>query len=369
MKINGISSFNKQNNINFEGKRLDRNAVSQLTRNNKYSLSEPNQRYISVAIENLGKVKGAKNINFLLDTAAKNAYKTNIILQDAPKNNWTAKLLAAAAAAIAITPFISDKIKAKLASLSQPQQLNDIEKEILALREQLLAVVDLEQINNELNSTMKDFEKNLDYFIISSETTLKHKKYVLERLNYFMSDDYQINPQLEGKKSRILAEIVNDMTIDVPGNEIPNIKAVNQRQHGICAAISIVRKKIAYEDKPNYVDSILSELDSSPYLTVYDRNELGTGKKTQVRKVPVDFTTALERGYRVIDASTMHWMQVSHMTGKNDIAYKEYVPFDKKNFDVNADFFQNVKINDENVEKAQTYYHALMMARKERENV
>ena len=104
MKINGVNS-NKERNIVFEGKRTDRNAVKQLARNNKYSLSEPNQRYISTSIENLGKVKGSKNINFLLDAAAKNTYKTNIVLKDAPKNNWTAKLLAAAAAAIAITPF------------------------------------------------------------------------------------------------------------------------------------------------------------------------------------------------------------------------------------------------------------------------
>ena len=174
MKINSVNTFSKQN-INFEGKRLDRNAVSQLRKSNKYSLTEPNQRYISNAIENLGKVKGVKNINFLLDTAAKNTYKTNIVLQNAPKNNWTAKLLAAAAAAIAITPFVSDKIKSKMAKLEQPQRLNDVEKEILALREQLLAVVDLEQINNDSKSTMKNFERNLDYFIVSSETTLEHK--------------------------------------------------------------------------------------------------------------------------------------------------------------------------------------------------
>ena len=90
----------------------------------------------------------------------------------------------------------------------------------------------------------KDFERNLDYFIVSSETTLEHKKYVLERLNYFMSDEYEINPQLKDKKSIVIAEMINDMAINVPGNEIPNIKAVDQKQHGMCAAISIVRKKL-----------------------------------------------------------------------------------------------------------------------------
>ena len=39
---------------------------------------------------------------------------------------------------------------------------------------------------------------------------------------------------------------------------------------GMCAAISIVRKKLAYEDKPNYVDSLISELDSSNSSPIVD---------------------------------------------------------------------------------------------------
>ena len=65
MKIQG-ANFNIERNIIFEGKRTDRNAVKQLAKNNRYSLTEPNQRYISTAIEKLGQVKGSKNINFLL---------------------------------------------------------------------------------------------------------------------------------------------------------------------------------------------------------------------------------------------------------------------------------------------------------------
>ena len=322
MKIQALSTFeDKKRNIRFEGKRLDRNAVAQLGKNNRYSLSEPNQRYITTAIENLGKVKGTKNINFLLNMAAKNTYSTNIVLQDMPKHNWTAKLLAAAAAAIAITPFVSKKVKEKFAALSEPKELNKTEIEILDLRKQLLDKVDLKQIKEESKSTMKNFERNLDYFIVSSETTLEHKKYVLDRLNYFMSDEYEINPQLEDKKSLVVAEMINDMAIEVPNSKVPNIKAVNQKQHGMCAAISIVRKKLAYEDKPNYVDAILSELDSSNIMLVYDRTKLGTGKKVQVRKIPVDFTTALEKGYRIIDASTMHWMHIATMTGATNSSY------------------------------------------------
>ena len=363
MKIQGLHSFEEGKKITFNGQRIFRNTVAQLTKNNAYSLSEPNQRYISNAITELGKIKGSKNINFLLDTAAKSTYSTNIVLKDAPKHDWRAALLAAVATAVAMTPFVSKKIKEKIANLSKPPELKDIEKEILNQREQLLASVDLEQIKNEGTSSAKDFERNLDYFIVSSETTLEHKKYVLERLNYFMSDEYEINPQLEGKKSVAVSEMVNDMAVHTPGNEIPNIKAVDQRQHGICGPISIVRKKVCYEDKPNYVDSIISELSASPYIEVYDRTKLGTKKKTKVQKVPVDFEAALAKGYRIIDASAGHWMQVGRMGGASSLAFREYTPFDRENFDVKEDSVFNVKFDDAELEKTQGYYQALVKAK------
>ncbi len=360
MKINSIQSADTRN---FEGKRLDKNTVKQLVQNNPYSLTEPNQRYISTAIESLGKVSGEKNIQFLLDTAARSRYSTSITLQDAPKNDWKSKLLAAAASAIAITPLANSAFAEKLNELQKPLPLGVEEQEILTLREQLLAVVDLEQINNETLGATKNFVRNLDYFIVSSETSLEHKKYVLERLNYFMSDKYEINHQLKGKKSIALAEMVNDMAINTPGNEIPNIKAVNQKQHGMCAAISIVRKKLVYEDKPNYVDSIISELDSSDSISVYDRNCLGSGKKINVHKVPVDFDAALAKGYRIIDASTMHWMQVAGMSGSSNISYNVYNPFDSENFGAKTDSFFIANFDDPDLSAAQKYYQSLIKAK------
>lgn len=358
MKIESIQGVS----TNFKGKRLDRNAVSQLIKNNPYSLTEPNQRYISTAIKALGKVAGEKNIQFLLDAAAQSRYSTSITLQDAPKNDWRTKLLAAAASALAITPLANSTLADRLSELQKPREISIEEQEILQLRKQLLAVVDLEQINNESLSAAKNFVKNLDYFIVSSETSLEHKKYVLERLNYFMSDKYEINPQLKDKKSLAVAEMVNDMAIHTPGNEIPNIKAVNQKQHGMCAAISIVRKKLAYEDKPNYVDSIISELDDSGMMSVYDRSQLGTGKRILVEKVPVDFDAALAKGYRIIDASTMHWMQVAGMSGSNNVSYSVYNPFDRNNFDVKTDSFFIANFEDEELAVMQRYYQALIKA-------
>ena len=358
-----VESIHSKTNIKFGSKRTARNITEQLAKNNQYSLTEPNQRQITNSIKELAKVPGEKNVNFLLDTASKVKYSTNIKLKNAPKHNWKNLLLAAATTAALITPAIlKDSFNKKINEIQNNKNLSNEEKEILNLRKNLLKSADLKQIKKETVGSIKDFEANLDYFIVSSETTTEHKKYVLEKLNYFMSDDYQINPQLKDKKSIALAEIVNDMALNSPEENIPNIKAVNQKQHGMCAAISIVRKKLAYEDKPNYIDAILSELDSTPYLTVYDRNKLFSKEKIQVQKVPVDFETALANGYRIIDASTMHWMQVAQMSGSSSLAYDEYRPFDKENFDVNKDAFYNVGFDDPKLQKTQNYFQALKKA-------
>lgn len=369
MKLDKINGFTERKFLTFTGRRECTNAVSQLTQNNPYSLTEPNQRNIINSITELGKSGDEKSINFLLNTAAKSKYSTNIVLKNQPKNNWKKLLLAAAAAAAALVPaIIQSKIFEKISQISSDTKLNKTEREILKLRDQLLAVVNLEQINNEAKGTEKDFEKNLDYLIVSSETTQEHKKYILKQLNYLMSDKYEINPQLADKKSIVAAELVNDMTISVPGNNIPNIKAVNQKQHGMCAAISIVRKKLAYEDKPNYIDSILSELDSSSTISVYDRNHLGSGKKIKVEKIPVDFETAIAKGYRIIDASAMHWMYIGGMIGASNLTFEEYTPFDAENFDVKTDSFFNIKLDDPALEKTQEYYQALIIAKNLLEN-
>lgn len=369
MKLDKINGFTERKLLTFTGRRECTNAVSQLMQNNPYSLTEPNQRNIINSIAELGKSGDEKSINFLLNTAAKSKYSTNIILKNQPKNNWKKLLLAAAAAAAALVPaIVQSKIFEKISKISNDTKLNKTEREILKLRDQLLAVVNQEQINNEAKGTEKDFEKNLDYLIVSSETTQEHKKYILKQLNYLMSDKYEINPQLADKKSIVAAELVNDMAIAVPGNNIPNIKAVNQKQHGMCAAISIVRKKLAYEDKPNYINSILSELDSSSTISVYDRNHLGSGKKIKVEKVPVDFKTAISKGYRIIDTSAMHWMYIGGMIGASNLTFEDYTPFDSENFDVKTDSFFNIKLEDPTLEKTQNYYQSLIIAKNLLEN-
>lgn len=363
MEIKSIKSIDNNLSTRFGGTRVLKNTVSQLAKNNKYSLNEPNQRYITKSIEALGKLSDAKVIDFLIKTAENLKYGTNIRLKDKPQNNWKSMLLAAAAAALAITPIVNQtEFAKKIQELSNTNTLNKNEKEILKLRDELLSKVDIEQIQRETVGGIKDFEKNLDYFIISSETTLAHKKYILSRLNYLMSSKYKINTQLKDKKSIVAAELVNDMAIYTPGHKVPNIKAVNQKQHGMCAAISIVRKKIAYEAKADYIDSILSELDNTEFIKVYDRSALGSGKKIMLRKVPVDFEAALSKGYRIIDASATQWMQIAHKSGYSGNSLNNYTPFDKENFDIYADAFFNTQFEEPDLKDLQAYYQSLVKA-------
>ena len=343
--------------------RVLRNTISQLSRNNKYSLNEPNQRIIRNSIAELSQIPQKKVVKFLLDTASHLKYATNIKLEDSPLNDWKNMLVNAALAALSLIPLIDKtEFMQKIEKLRSTENLNGIERDILKLRVKLLKSVDIKQIENETNGGTQDFKHNLDYFIISSETTLEHKKYVLERLNYLMSDEYNINPQLKDKKSIVAAELVNDMAIFTPGHEIPNIKAVNQQYHGICGEISIVRKKIAYEDKPDYIDTILSELDDTNYIMVYDRSKLGSGEKADITKVFVDFDDALAKGFRIIDASSTQWMDISTKSGYNRMSYESYTPFDKEHFDNYADTFFDAQFEDPELKDIQAYYQALVKA-------
>ena len=364
MQIEKIGTLTERKQNNFKSKRIHRNIITQLAKNNPYSLTEPNQRLIKNAITEFSKNYDSKSINFLINTAAKTKYTTNITLKDAPKNDWKTILLTAAAGAAAAITSATERLGLfnQIEEAGEVQELNKTELEILDLRSNILKTIDLKQIEKETQGPIKDFERNLDYFIVSSETTLEHKKYVLKQLKHFMSNKYKINPQLEGKKSIVVAEMVNDMAINVPGNKIPNMKAVNQHSHGMCAAISIVRKKLAYENKPAYVDIILSELDNKETLKVYDRTQLGSKKKVAIEKIPVDFTTAIAQGYRIIDASALHWMSIGGVNGSYNASFKEYIPFDAENFDVKKDTFFISKMENPEFEKTQDYYNALLKA-------
>ena len=243
----------------FKSVREDRNTVSQLRQNNNYSLTEPNQRRISTAIENLANESGESNIEFLLDVGKNLTYQTRIPSGMSPKHDWRLQLKDAAAQSLSHSdPILRGKYDAQIDKVFDSQKgLNPTERAILAKRDSILSRCDMDSIQDNPNKNIRNLEKNMNYFIISSETPTKQKLAVLKKLDYFMSDDYEINPQLANKKTQVLAEMMNDMVINTPDAEIPNIKAVNQKTHGMCAAISIARKAMAYEDKLNYIDAMV----------------------------------------------------------------------------------------------------------------
>ena len=350
--------------MGFKGRREDRNTVQQLKQDNNYSLTENNKIRISKAINNLADESGENNVKFLLDVADNLKYGTNIDLGKESDDNWKLKLHNAAIKSLSISDPITQKKYAPEIKrvFDNKKELSEDEKNILETRKNILSKLDLSQLEDEKNPNIKRVESNLDYFIVSSATPTKQKKYILNRLDYFLSPDYKINPQLENKKTKVFAEMINDLVINTPESKVPNTKAINQKHHGMCAAISIVRKLTSYEDKPNYVDSLLSELDDSPNIMVYDKTQIGKGVKVPVKKTFVDFNDAEKKGYRIVDASTTQWMNIGGMYDSTSVQKSYYVPFDRENFSVNADEHYVIP-TDKNIATKQQYYQALLKSK------
>ena len=352
----------KINQISFKGRREDRNTIAQLTKNNEYSLTENNQTRINNAIENLSKESDESNIKFLMDTAQNLKYGTGIDLGLEPRHNWKLKLQKAAEKSLVATdPITREKLQPLLKSTFDTKKpLSPDEKELLSLRETILNNIDTDSLSDLKNKNIKDIKRNLNYFIISSETPIQQKKYILNRFVNFLSDDYKINPQLEDKKTVILAEMLNDLALNTGTGSAPNTKAINQKQHGMCAAISIARKLMSYEYKAKYTDLLLSELDANPSIMAYDLTKPYSEKKIPVAKTYVDYEDAISKGYRIVDAATTNWMQIARMYGaKNKIVYV-YTPFDKANFDTFTDTFFLRSM--ENAPHKHTFYQALLKA-------
>ncbi len=357
MKIYSINS------INFTGQRQDRKTIAQLKQDNKYDLNLINQRRINKAIDTLAEISEEDNINFLIDVSENLKYGTNIDLGKQSYNDWRVKLNDAVRKSYEKAPKdVQERLADKVAHLSDKKALTPDEQEILTLRDSILKRVDFDQLAQIPSDNIKNLLTNLDYFIISSEVPTSQKLYIMKRLNHFMSYEYKINPQLGNKKTQALAEIVNDIVVDTPESKIPNIKAVNQRSHGMCAAIAICRKDLAYEDKANFVDMVLSELDESPYMMIYDITKLGTNTKIPVSKPELDFDYALSRGYRIIDTSALYWMHIADTEFVNNEAVGMYTPFDKTYFDTFNDSHLMPDI-DENLSVNQDYYRALLKSK------
>ncbi len=357
-------------NVNFKGRREDRNTVSQLKTDNDYSLTENNSSRINKAIENLSNEKGESNVRFLIDVAENLTYSTGIDTGLKPRHDWKLKLKEAAQKSLtASDPITREKLSPVLHKVFDSKKpLSPDEKEILAYRDNILKNIDKSQLADVKNPNIKDIERNLNYFIISSETPVKQKKYILNRFDYFLSPEYKINPQLNDKKTLVLAEMLNDLALNTGKNTVPNTKAINQKQHGMCAAISIARKLMSYEYKAKYVDMLLSELDDLDVIMAYDLTKPRSGKKVPIHKTYVDYNDALAKGYRVVDASTTNWMQAAGMYGAENKIVSVYTPFDANHYDTFSDSFFFRTMNNNSGDK-QVYYQALLKAKENVDSV
>ncbi|MCD7780601.1 MAG: hypothetical protein LUH05_08020, partial [Candidatus Gastranaerophilales bacterium] len=355
MKINAVGI-----NVNvfkpaFKSIRTDKNTVKQL-KNGEKPIIENNKQNIYAALNNLSAAPDRNNIEFLLDIASNLSYgqgspdgefkqildEDGLTPEERENINWT--------------QILDDTIRKALQEAVPSEDITELEAEYKNMQEnnkklspEQQKLLDLRKTftNCIINdSTMEDAQslsrtarvrKNLDYFIASSEIPFKQKEECLEKFIYFMSDDYKITPQLEDKKLQVVDEMLNDMLIKTPEDEVLTIKSVDQRSSGMCAAISICRKMLAYEDKTRFVELIMEELEDSPEMNVFDITELETGNKVKIPKTNVDYNTAIEKGYRIIDASAHNWMHNAHASGDGTIQTEHYIPFDEENYGIYDD--------------------------------
>ena len=351
--------ININNQSTFQSLRLDRSFVKQLTVESGYSLAENNQKNILKAIKNLSESGTVSSARFLIETARDLKYSTNIPFNIAPKNRWKAVLmLAASACAVKAGLGNSKKINKQYKEVFYNQELNEDEKEILASYDSILARMNGFKPDKNAYEAVKN---NLEYFIMSSETSIGDKKYILERLDYFLSDDYKINKQLEDKKFQAFSEIINDLALDKVNNDIPNIKASNQNTHGMCTVFSITRKLLAYEYKRNYTDFIMQELDDSDEIMVYDRNNLGKGRKIPVKKAVINYNGMIERGFRIVDAAAANWMNIADINSATSNVEMIYVPYDSASFGVYNDSHLKFLNPDTKISGEHNYITALMV--------
>jgi hypothetical protein len=347
--------------ISFAGQREDRNNVDRL-RLQTNALNFNNQRNISKSIDNLSKDSSTKNINFLMNVAEQIKYGLNAGITDVkPNNDWKEQLRTATEKSISNNNTdAKESLKARFKQVFENNKdLTEQEKQVLSLRQDLLNTSGLQnEIKTSENENVQNIEKNLNYFVVSSEIATEEKVQVLEKLNKFMSPEYKIEEQLKDKKPQVLGEILNDIIVKRADQERPTIKQVDQRHHGMCAAISSARKTMAYEWKPQYIDIIMGELSDSKEMEVYDISDLGSGKKVSVAKTFIDYPYAEEKGYRIIDASTLQWMNIANNSGNGNVQSKEFSAFDRKYFDTFHDGHYNRNFEDPNLADINNQYRA-----------
>ncbi len=362
MRINKVG-INPVNKIGFKSIRTDRNAVMQLAQGKK-TIIENNKLNIYAALNNISSQPDDDNISLLLYVAENLAYgqghnsvfkdildKENITPEQRENTDWLQLLDDTVRRAISQSSeemrdtFIDEYKRI----FGEKKELTPAQSKILELRKELTSKILNAALPEEAENmeTVTNIRQNLDYFVASSEIPLDEKHQCLEKLIYFMSSDYKINPQLKDKKLQVLDEVLNDIVVKTPNDKTLKTKDIDQRQSGICAAISISRKAMAHEDKVKFIELITDELQDSPTMSVYDITELGTGKKVNVPKARINYNAALQRGYRIIDASAHNWMQNAHAAGNGTIQTEYYTAFEDDDYGIFDDSSWYTSDNDE----------------------
>lgn len=345
--MNLDSSFS---NPSFKGRREDIKNVQTLSGNNMPIL--PNKKTLILsAIDNLGKTGERQDIEMLMGTVETMKYgirnnsefaKVLGGTQGEKENtDWDGILQTTIQTAIdGTTGEDREALEARFQQIfGQEEPLTEQQKTMLQLRSDILN-------SDEMTSVLGDSEKtleaariteNLDYFIASSEINNEDKVQCLGLMKHFLSDDYEIHPQLKNHKVQAFSEMLNDLIVKRPDEDAYTIKDVSQKQTGMCAAISIARKTIAYEDKVRAMEIMMAELDNKPTMEVYDRTAIGTGKKVEIQKAHVDFTDGMKKGYRIVDTGTHQWMNAADTVGNGSVATGHYQAFDPDNYEIFRD--------------------------------
>ncbi len=362
MRIQSNFDNSKRYKLNFKSLRSDKIEAGRLKNGNE-PLIENNKRNICGALNNLAGRSDRESMEFLLDTADNLAYGQSgesefkkIIDSDSntqtkrENTDWHQLLSDTIKRALDSAEGNIDDLKEEYKRIfSGSKPLTQEQKDILDLRSRLADKLCTEAVLDDSGKMLMsaNIRKNLDYFISSSEISYKQKKECLEKFLYLLSDDYKINPQLSDKKIQVLDEMLNDLVIQTPESEVLTIKDTDQKYTGMCAAISICRKAMAYEDKTGYTNLILEELKDSPEMEVYDVTELGTGRKVSIPKINIDYDTAVEKGYRIVDASAHNWMNNAHAGGDGTIQTEKYSAFDEDSFGIYDDtsWYENLETN------------------------
>lgn len=350
MKINtaemNVNAFKPR----FKSIRTDKKTVEQLKTGEKPIL-ENNRQNIYAALNSLSSASDRTSIEFLLDVAKNLAYgqggddsefksfldEEGLTSENRENTDWSKVLDDTIRRALSSSLDNVTDLEAEYNEIFNTKKpLTEQQKKILDLRNDFTSLIIGEDSlkDSETLARTARVRKNLDYFIASSEIPLSQKQECLEKFIFFMGDEYKITPQLADKKLQVMDEMLNDMIVKTPQDDVLTIKSVDQRQSGMCAAISICRKAMAYEDKSKYVDLIMEELKDSPVMSVYDVTELGSGKKVDIPKTIIDYDTAIAKGYRIIDASAHNWMHNAHASGDGTIQTEYYVPFDEENYGI-----------------------------------